>query len=201
MLSRVKSSACSVLNVLHALLVLFNTQLWSSGSANRGWFMINDKPVCKLHFNIPCKAHQERVKLHHNDAACSSSRPSKQWHLQYKEPLSHCSTPTHRTTAHPLWPTTSVGLITLSPRKAPAKRQSTLLSQIPMVNQLSLHVWTAKVTSKNTKSSYKTDQLTCFQKMYLAVLSSKSYYFYPIDKLMFSCLKYKSKNIFKTNRI
>lgn len=109
---------------------MFNTQLWSSGSANGGCFMISDKAVCKLHLNMPYKAHQERVKLHHNDTACSSSSLSEQWHFQFKEP-SHCSSLMPRTMTLPLWPTTSMGLITLSPQIAPATRLSTLLSSHP----------------------------------------------------------------------
>lgn len=128
---------------------MFNTQLWSTGSASGGWFTINDKAVCKLHLNIPCKAHQERVKLHHNDAACSSSPPSNQWHFKYKELFSHCSTPTPRTMTHPLWPTKKTKhFAVLKPQRW---------------NQLSLHVSTAKVTSKYSESSFKPDQLTCFQ--------------------------------------
>lgn len=109
---------------------MFNTQLWFSGSANGGWFMINDKAACKLHLNIPCKTHWECVSYIMMTQHASSPL-SEQWHFQYKELLfSHlfCSSLIPWTMTHPLWPTTSMGLITLSPHIASATRLSTLLS-------------------------------------------------------------------------
>lgn len=106
----------------------------------------------------------------------------KQWYFQYKEPFSHCSTPTPRTTTHPLWPTKMTKhFAVLKPQwwnqLSMCQQQK---SPVNVVNHPSNQInWL--VFRKYILQSY----------LYLAMV----YSFYPIDKSMFSCFKYKSNKI------